>query len=266
MIVRPRLRPMLGALTVGAAVLAGCSTTPPGADAANSAARSAARTSSSPAITPSQSGSTGPSAGGSTASTGTTGAAMALPKGVVDPAAGLVANAGTAKPGAPTLEVFEDFQCPSCAQVHERLGDAVTRLAEAGTIRLVYHPMVFLDEKLGNDSSKTVTNAAACAADAGKYAAYHHAAMSAQSSEGKGFTPAQVQQFAVDAGLTGTQLATWKRCEAAGTFRAYVLASEETALASGVNSTPTVKLNGRELDLGTLTPDALVQAIAEASH
>lgn len=245
----------LAALALGAALLAGCSTTPPGADAANSAAR-----------TPSSASATtqGTTSGSTSGSSASTGAGIALPKGVVDPAGGLVANAATAKDGAPTLQVFEDFQCPSCAEVHQRLGATVARLAEAGTIRLVFHPMVFLDDKLGNDSSKTVTNAAACAADAGAYLRYHDAAMSHQSAEGKGYTAAQVRQFAVDAGLTGTALETWKRCEAAHTYRDYVLASERTALASGVDSTPTFKLDGQELDLAKLSPDALVQAVQQA--
>lgn len=261
MIARPRRTTPLAALTLGAALLAGCSTTPPGADAANSAARA----SSSPATA---SGLASSSSSSPRTSTATTGPAMALPKGVVDPAAGLVANAGTAKEGAPTLEVFEDFQCPVCAQAHQMLGKTINELAAAGKVRLVFHPMVFLDEKLGNGSSKAVTNAAACAADAADDAAaylrYHDAAMSHQPSEGKGYTAAQIQQFAADAGLTGTQLATWKGCEAAKTYRAWVLASEETALASGVNGTPTFKLDGQELDLGTLSPDALVRAVDQA--
>lgn len=247
------------ALALGGALLAGCSTTPPGADTANSAGRS-------PSSSSGSASQSSPSNTASDSSRATTSAAMALPRGVSDPASGLVVNAGTAKPGAPTLELFEDFQCPSCAEVHKRLSDTVKRLAEAGTVRLVFHPMVFLDDKLGNDSSKTVTNAAACAADAGAYLRYHDAAMRSQSAEGKGFTPEQIQQFAADAGLTGTELATWQRCEAADTYRAYVLASEQSALASGVDGTPTFKLDGQELDLGGLTPDALMQAVAQAGN
>lgn len=247
-------------LALGTAVLAGCATTPPGADAAASGGTTASgpppAPSTAPASPPARPSSAVPTHGGG----------MALPKGVADPATGLVANPDASARGAPTLQVFEDFQCPACAQVHERLATTVTALAEAGKVRLVYHPMVFLDDKLGNDSSKTVTNAAACAADAGAYSRFHDAAMRNQPSGGEGFAPAQLQQFAVEAGLTGPALAEWKRCETAGTYRAYVLASNETALASGVNGTPTFKLDGQELDLGTLDPDTLLRAVERAAQ
>lgn len=254
----------LAVLALSTAVLAGCATTPPGANAENTVENSVGRTSSGPAPSPS----TAPASpsGEPSSILPTRSGGIALPKGVVDPASGLVANLNAATQGAPTLEVFEDFQCPACAQVHERLAPTVKALADAGKVRLVYHPMVFLDDKLGNDSSKTVTNAAACAADAGAYAPYHDAALRNQSAEGRAFTPAQIQQFAVDAGITGPALAEWKRCEAAGTYRAYVLASNETALASGVNGTPTFKLDGQELDVGRLGPDALVQAVERAGQ
>lgn len=247
---------LLTALATGGALLAGCSTTPPGADAATSA--SVASNSTSTAADATTSGS--PGASSATSRSG----GIALPKGVVDPAAGLVANADAAKEGAPTLEVYEDFQCPICVQAHQLLGKTINELAAAGKIKLVFHPMVFLDEKLGNDSSKTVTNAAACAADAGAYLRYHDVAMSHQPSEGKGYTDAQVQQFAADAGLSGDQLATWKRCEAANTYAGYVRASEETALASGVNGTPTFKLNGKELDLNGISPQVLLREVEQA--
>ena len=190
---------------------------------------------------------------------------LRLPKGVTDPASGIVVNAATAKPAAPTLVVFEDFQCPTCAVIHERVATTIAELARTGAVRLVFHPMVFLDDQLGNDASKTVTNAASCAADAGAYLAYHDAALSHQPSEGKGFTPEQVQEFASDAGLTGSALSTWRQCEAAGTYRGYVLASQEAALAGGVNGTPTFKLNGQELSLNTINPDTLMQAIEQAT-
>ncbi|MBK8435449.1 MAG: thioredoxin domain-containing protein [Austwickia sp.] len=267
----PRRTTAVTTLVLGAALLTGCATMP--------SAPSAASTSATPGFTPGATGTSPAASSGSAAATasstasssptgtrGTTDHGMALPKGVTDPAAGLVVNAGTAAASAPTLEVYEDFQCPTCATVHASLGPTIKELAAAGKVRLVFHPMVFLDDKIGNDASKRVTNAAACAADAGAYLAYHHAAMSNQSSEGKGFTAEQIQQFARDAGLSGTALTTWQACEAAGTYRAYVLASEQTALASGVNGTPTFKVNGRELELGTLTPESLSKAVTDATQ
>ncbi|MBK7723400.1 MAG: thioredoxin domain-containing protein [Austwickia sp.] len=263
----PRRTTAVTTLVLGAALLTGCATMPSAPSAASTSATKAPATGSAGTSSASPIGSAAATASSSpTGTRGTTGHGMALPKGVTDPAAGLVVNAGTAAASAPTLEVYEDFQCPSCATVHASLGPTIKELAAAGKVRLVFHPMVFLDDKIGNDASKRVTNAAACAADAGAYLAYHHAAMSNQSSEGKGFSAEQIQQFARDAGLSGAALTTWQACEAAGTYRAYVLASEQTALASGVNGTPTFKVNGRELELNTLTPESLSKAVTDATQ
>ena len=263
----PRRTTAVTTLVLGAALLTGCATMPSAPSAASTSATKAPATGSAGTSSASPIGSAAATASSSpTGTRGTTDHGMALPKGVTDPAAGGVVNAGTAAASAPTLEVYEDFQCPSCATVHASLGPTIKELAAAGKVRLVFHPMVFLDDKIGNDASKRVTNAAACAADAGAYLAYHHAAMSNQSSEGKGFSAEQIQQFARDAGLSGAALTTWQACEAAGTYRAYVLASEQTALASGVNGTPTFKVNGRELELNTLTPESLSKAVTDATQ
>lgn len=225
-------------------VLAGCSTSP--STSSNASSASSSTSASSSLSTPARQD-------------------LALPKGVSEPGAGLAVNADVARPDAPTLVVYEDFQCPVCARVHEMVGKTVNELAASGKVRLVFHPMVFLDDKLGNDSSKTVTNAAACAADAGAYLGYHDAALRNQPSEGTPYSSAQIEQFAKDAGLTGDALLTWSTCEAAKTYRDYVLASEKTALAGGVNGTPTFTLNGQELSLDTINPDTLVQAVERAT-
>ena len=78
-------------------------------------------------------------------------------------------------PGAPanvpTLDLYEDFQCPICAEFEQRFGADITSLAEKGQVKLVYHTLSFLDDNLRNDSSNRAANAAACAADQDKFLA-----------------------------------------------------------------------------------------------
>ena len=93
---------------------------------------------------------------------------------------GIFVNAATAKSNAPTLDVYEDFQCPRCGALEKRVGAEVGALAQAGEIKLVVHTLSFLDDNLRNDSSARSANAAACAADAGKFLEYHGAVFAAQ--------------------------------------------------------------------------------------
>ncbi|MHB8275990.1 MAG: DsbA family protein, partial [Dermatophilaceae bacterium] len=114
---------------------------------------------------------------------------------------GILANAATAKSNAPTLDLYEDFQCPVCGQFEKAMGPSIASMAKAGEIKLVVHTLSFLDTNLKNDSSSRSANAVACAADAGRFLEYHAAVFAGQpTQEGAGYTDAQLTEFATTAG------------------------------------------------------------------
>ena len=122
----------------------------------------------------------------------------------------------TPKAGAPTVEVFEDFQCPACQQAEGILGSTLAELAQAGDIKLQYHVLNFLDRKLGNDGSVLAANGAFCAAEDGKFQEFHDAAYLNQPTEGSGWTVAGLKKLAEGAGLSGAALDTWQTCVEVG--------------------------------------------------
>ena len=176
------------------------------------------------------------------------------PAGATGPAGGILVTTGQLRPGAPTLDVYEDFQCPACKSAESALGPTITSMAQAGEAKVVFHLKDFLDDSLGNDSSIRAANAAACAADAGRFLPYHAAVFAGQPArEGAGFTDDQLAQFARAAGITGGALTTWNSCVGAKTYNSYVERVEEQSARDGVNSTPTFRVNGQNLDLATVT-------------
>ena len=203
--------------------------------------------------------------GKSGSSTGTSGSSA--PVGVVGgTGGGILVNPTTAKGNAPTLDVYEDFQCPSCAQLEKAMGPAMASMAKAGQVKLVVHVLSFLDANLKNDSSSRAANAAACAADAGKYLEYHSAVFAAQpAQEGAGYTDAQLTEVAKTAGITGTALTTWQRCTSSGQHAQYVTDVQTGAEKAGVFGTPTVKLNGKDITKTLTTGDALVAQVKAAT-
>jgi protein-disulfide isomerase len=198
---------------------------------------------------------------------GSASASSAQPKGVVaGDAGGIMANAATAKSNAPTLDLYEDFQCPICGQLEKAMGPAITSMAKAGDIKLVVHTLSFLDDNLKNDSSKRSANAVACAADAGKFLEYHAAVFAAQpAKEGDGYSDAQLTEFAGTAGITGPKLTTWQKCASSGQHAQYVTDTQTAAEKAGVNSTPTLRLNGKDITQTLSTPDALIAAVKTAT-
>jgi protein-disulfide isomerase len=205
--------------------------------------------------------------GSGTATPGATAsAASALPVGATGPGGGIVVNPGKAKPGAPTLDLYEDFQCPICGQLENLFGAQIRSLAAAGDIKLVTHTMSFLDDNLKNDSSLRAASAAACAADAGRFGPYHDAVYAGQpAKEGQGYTDAQLVGFAKTAGITGSAFSTWQQCVKSGQHTAYVKAVQTQSEKDGVFGTPTLKLNGKALDLQKLTPEYLTAQVKAAT-
>ena len=189
-----------------------------------------------------------------------------VPRGVIGgTGGGIVSNAATAKPNAPTMDLYEDFQCSSCGALEKAMGAPIFSMAKAGQMKLVVHMLSFLDGNLKNDSSTRAANAGACAADAGKFLEDHCAVFAAQPTEGVGYTDAQLTAFANTAGITGNALTTWQKCTSSGQHAQYVTDVQTAGEKAGVFSTPTVKLNGTDITKNLTTPAALVAAITAAT-
>jgi len=204
--------------------------------------------------------------GNNSKSGSTTASGNSVPVGVVGgTGGGILVDPAAANSKVPTLDVYVDFQCPVCGQFEKTFGPTLTSMAKAAQVKYVVHMMSFLDDNLNNDSSKRATNAASCAADAGKFAEYHSAVFAAQpAKEGDGYTDAQLTEFAQTAGITGPALTTWQQCTTSGQHNQYVADVATTSGKAGVTGTPTVMLNGKDITKTLTAPDALVATIKAA--
>ena len=172
----------------------------------------------------------------------------------------------TAPAGAPTLELFEDPQCPVCQQFEDIFGPAIAELVANNEAKVVVHTMTFLDLNLRNDSSVRAANGAFCAGDQGKFRDYMSATYAAQPiQEGAGWTDAELAAIAESVGVTGTALDTWKTCQQGLTYGAHIVALETNSERSGVNGTPTALLNGKKMNLSGLDAAGFRAAVKAAS-
>ncbi|HET7820102.1 MAG TPA: thioredoxin domain-containing protein [Ornithinibacter sp.] len=173
----------------------------------------------------------------------------------------------TAAAGAPTVDLYEDFQCPICAQFEAALGSTFQGLAQEGKLKLNYHVLNFLDDKTGAKNSTPAANGAFCAAADGKFQEFHNAIFANQVAEGQDVTDAELGAWAATAGLTGDALTTWQKCVADGTYTKYVTSVNEAAFKiPSFQGTPTVMINGEVVDLNTIkSPELLTQAIQNAT-
>ncbi|MGG5257295.1 DsbA family protein [Phycicoccus avicenniae] len=168
---------------------------------------------------------------------------------------------------APTVDLYEDFQCPVCAQFEGILGPTIEDLAKSGKIKLTYHVLNFLDDKTGAENSTPAGNGAFCAAADGKFQPFHDAVYAAQKAEGEDVDQATLDGWAKTAGITGDALTTWNTCVADGTYTKYISSVNDAAFKiSGFQGTPTVMIDGQMTDLATIgTVEGFTKAVQDAT-
>ena len=180
----------------------------------------------------------------------------------------ILVNPGKAAAGAPVVELFFDYQCPVCKQFEAAYGAAFKALADSGEIEFRYRTMTFMSTNLNNDDSVRAGIGAACSDFSGKYLAYHAQVYGNQpTTEGSGYTDELLRDtIPGTVGVTGADLTTFQACYDYQTTKAFVQGTNDAASRAGVNSTPTVRVNGKELSLQTIAgvqPDALGDLIKQ---
>ena len=114
----------------------------------------------------------------------------------------------------------------------------VSEYVEPGLVRFEFHDYAFRGPE-----AVRAAEAAACAADQGAYWRYHDTLFLNQSGPNS-FSDARLKQMAETLGLdTGT----FNQCLDSGEKRASVEASIAEAQAQGIDSTPTIFINGTEV-------------------
>ena len=183
---------------------------------------------------------------------------------------------GTPKPGAPTLDVYEDFQCPACAAFEPTNGYRLVDLAKQGKVKLVWHPAAFLDvaratdnQAAGNpNSSKRATAAWGCAIDAGVAAEFHKTVFANQpKTEGQGFSDITLLSLGSQV-VPRSKVSAFVDCVNSGKYLQWAAASAAQFDKNGITQTPTLFINGKEQKSEVLfepTGKKLLAAIDAAS-
>lgn len=173
---------------------------------------------------------------------------------------------GKGAPGAPTLAIWEDFQCPACGSVEQANGAGIAKLAEDGTVNLIWRPTTFLDRNLGNDASIRAVGAWGCAIDAGKAREFHDVIYANQpETEGGGWTDEQLIGFADGAGITGAAKDAFTACVTAGTYQPWAANSSQIFYDSNIQGTPYASLDGQEVATEILADQAKLTELVTAA-
>jgi protein-disulfide isomerase len=166
-----------------------------------------------------------------------------------------------------TLEVYGDFQCPVCAKNSLDVEPSiVTRYVIPGQVRIIQEDIAILGRPTPTDpanESRIAASGAQCADQQGKYWDYAHWVFGNQDGENAGgFSRDRIIAIAAAAGLDS---AAFTSCidTAAATDPVDQLTAK--ALSMGIDSTPTMYINGAKVTpTGYKTVDQMNALIDQA--
>lgn len=162
----------------------------------------------------------------------------AIPSGTVDGGTGVAVGEESAPV---TVDYWFDFQCPFCGEFEANNGPVLEELVADGTARVVYHPAAFLGEE-----SDRAANAFGCAIDAGRPVEYLTELFANQPPERTGgYT---TDDLLAAGSAVGLDDATFQSCVRDGTYADWGRHVLDAFSAEGLESTPSVLLNGQALD------------------
>ncbi len=161
-------------------------------------------------------------------------------------------------PDAPvTITLYEDFHCPHCADFEEQFGPTITQAQESGAARVELYPMAFIDE-----GSVTAANAMACAAEAGFGQAYYLGLFANHTLQWS--DPQLIDLATKVVGSPPTE--AFQTCVKRRAHADWVTSINAAADRGGVSQTPTMLINGSEVQIESLTPESLKTMITEAGQ
>ncbi|TQL23068.1 thioredoxin domain-containing protein [Streptomyces sp. SLBN-134] len=184
---------------------------------------------------------------------------------------GALGKDGTAIPvGKPdakaTLTVWEDFRCPACKSFEQTYRPTIHELTDAGQLKVEYHLVTLIDNGLGGTGSRNAANAAACAQDAGKFAAYHDVLFRSQPMESDDAYSDNAKLIDLAGKVDGLDTPAFRTCVEDGTHNSWVAKSHQAFQKSGFNGTPTVLFEGKNIYQDrSMTPAKFKQMVEEAN-
>jgi protein-disulfide isomerase len=145
----------------------------------------------------------------------------------------------------PTIDIWVDYQCPACRAFEVLNGGYINEIIAQKKAKVVFHPLTFIGAE-----SIIAANAAACAADENKFVDMNLALFQNQaSSENSGKWQGDAMLALGDS--IGIKSDSFKECVREGNYVKWTRNVTDASASKNVNSTPTIRINGKDLDRNT---------------
>ncbi|HEY1671888.1 MAG TPA: thioredoxin domain-containing protein [Streptosporangiaceae bacterium] len=175
-----------------------------------------------------------------------------LPAGATPEGDGIAVGDGPVR-----VDLYIDFLCPFCKRFELNAADTLTALISEHRATVVYHPMNFLDEASTTRYSTRASAASGCASDGGRFVEFTHQLFVSQPPEGgAGLSDMEIAEIAVAVGVDRTAFSS---CAGEGRYLEWPTFVTYRAAQAGVGGTPTVLVQGADVEPDTESLAAAVQ-------
>jgi protein-disulfide isomerase len=158
------------------------------------------------------------------------------------------------------IQLYSDFQCPACKLfVTTELARLMADFVVPGTVRIEASDIDILGSGTPNESLELAAGAA-CAAQQGRYWAFHDLVFWNQRRENHGDYDAAFITGVAEA--ADVDRAAWDTCFNGKDVRPPIVSRSNAAGAAGIRSTPTLVVNGQAL-VGVPNYDELAALIRQ---
>jgi protein-disulfide isomerase len=151
------------------------------------------------------------------------------------------------------IDLYLDFRCPHCAEFEKESGTTIDKLVQDGTATLTYWPLQFVNP----NASPRLANAFAAAAANGKALSF---ADELYGDFSKSWTDDQLIELGKQLGVGD---AKYQQALKDNTYADWLDSVSKAADDRGVTGTPTVFVNGKQLEGDQLSAEGLQQAVDE---
>jgi protein-disulfide isomerase len=126
----------------------------------------------------------------------------------------------------------------------EKLRDHIEELITTKKAKVAFHTLSFL-----GGESQIAANAAACSADEGKFLQLHKTLFANQPSENSGaWTSSYFSTLGLGLGISSPE---YDKCISTNKYKGWVNNVADEGAKRNINSTPTILINGKEIDRET---------------
>ncbi|MFJ8577372.1 DsbA family protein [Micromonospora sp. NPDC093277] len=162
--------------------------------------------------------------------------------------------------GPVNIDLYEDYLCPACKQFQDTSGATITQLINENKVRVVFHPVAFLNRFSTTEYSTRASAASGCAANGARFKEFTDALFAKQPPENSpGLSDAELIDIGASVGVNRDDFSS---CVKDGTYKSWTSHVTDDASRAGVTGTPTIKINGKELE--DRSPEGLKAAVEAA--